>query len=108
MDEPKSPFELFGCEVGRGWIPIVRKAIKELKEEGCQIFQVKHKSSLQCKYGDEDDYACLDFHHRDPTKKEITISKAIDAGWSRERILKELEKCDVVCANCHRKIHKPL
>ena len=35
-------------------------------------------------------------------KKTIDISKALCLGWALARILKEIEKCDVVCANCHR------
>ena len=35
-------------------------------------------------------------------KKTIDISCALQSRWKFERILKEIEKCDVVCANCHR------
>lgn len=43
----------------------------------------------------------MDFDHRDPSSKEFDILKR--AGCvSRARLLTEVEKCDVVCANCHR------
>lgn len=35
-------------------------------------------------------------------KKTMEVSKCLALGWKLERILKEIEKCDVVCANCHR------
>ena len=42
-----------------------------------------------------------DFHHRDPDLKEFTISYgSYRVSW--ERIVKEVEKCDYLCANCHR------
>ena len=45
----------------------------------------------------------LEFHHRDPsTKKENWDNMS---GWRWERIIKELDKCDLLCANCHREIH---
>jgi predicted HNH restriction endonuclease len=46
----------------------------------------------------------LDFHHRDPAQKDFAISQY---GHSRswERVRKELDKCVIVCANCHREIH---
>jgi len=46
----------------------------------------------------------LEFHHRDPTKKDIKISK-----FGRKSITAtvktELDKCDLLCANCHREEH---
>ena len=42
----------------------------------------------------------LDFDHvRD---KEFGISRAIQNGTSLDKIVKEIEKCEIVCANCHR------
>ncbi len=46
--------------------------------------------------------AAFDFHHRDPTQKDFMISSA-NAGW--ERLKTELDKCDLLCANCHRVVH---
>lgn len=45
---------------------------------------------------------CMDFDHRDRSQKKFGISGAISSTRSKESILKELEKCDLVCANCHR------
>lgn len=42
----------------------------------------------------------LEFDHRGD--KLFNISDAASMGWSRNRILQEIEKCDLVCANCHR------
>jgi hypothetical protein len=47
--------------------------------------------------------ACLDFHHKDPTEKAFAISRG--GGRSRESFLAEIAKCDLLCANCHRKRH---
>jgi hypothetical protein len=62
-----------------------------------------YKSQFKCVSCEESDIACLDFHHKDPSKKDIDISRAILNGWSIKHILAEIEKCEVVCANCHRK-----
>ena len=45
----------------------------------------------------------LHFHHRDPAEKEGNWSKVV--GWSRVRREKELDKCDLLCANCHYGFH---
>jgi hypothetical protein len=52
----------------------------------------------------EADAVCLDFHHRDSDGKHMTISQAM-RGPSFERLKLEIAKCDVLCANCHRRLH---
>lgn len=63
------------------------------------------KRQLVCVRCGEDHPACIVFHHRDPKQKDFMISKAMSAAFGRTRILAELEKCDVLCANCHTKLH---
>lgn len=47
--------------------------------------------------------ASYDFHHIDPAQKDFAISASIGIPW---RIIKsELDKCILLCANCHRKHH---
>lgn len=65
----------------------------------------KLKKTLKCERCPESDSVCLDFHHKNPDEKEINLCNATNNGWSRKRILKEIEKCNVLCANCHRKEH---
>jgi len=43
----------------------------------------------------------MDFDHV-KGEKEFTISAAVRRKFNRKRILKEIQKCEVVCANCHR------
>lgn len=62
------------------------------------------KCGLACVKCGESHPACLDFHHSDPSKKDGLISRMIVRS-SMERVIDEIEKCDVVCANCHRKLH---
>ncbi len=46
----------------------------------------------------------LDFHHIDPKKKGFGVSeKGITRSW--EKIKEEIDKCVLICANCHREIH---
>jgi aromatic ring-opening dioxygenase LigB subunit len=66
------------------------------------------KSTLSCVVCGESESCCLDFHHTDPTKKEKAVSQMTSLGLSKENILKEIDKCVVVCSNCHRKIHAGL
>lgn len=66
---------------------------------------IELKSSLKCEVCGETFIYCLEFHHPDFKAKEMNISNMAHRGWSKERILKEIKKCIVLCANCHRKEH---
>lgn len=46
--------------------------------------------------------AALAFHHQDPTQKEFNFGRGF---LSFERFKKELDKCILLCANCHAEIH---
>lgn len=47
----------------------------------------------------------LEFHHKNPSEKDFTIS---GKSWSFERLKKEVDKCIMVCSNCHKEIHYEL
>lgn len=63
------------------------------------------KSKLKCEVCGENHPATLDFHHTDPSKKDLSISLMCKWGYTKEKILAEIEKCQVWCSNCHRKFH---
>lgn len=49
----------------------------------------------------------LEMHHIDPTEKEFTFSNTKEYhNW--EELSKEMKKCILLCANCHREVHYPL
>ena len=64
----------------------------------------EYKKTLACACG-ENHPACIQFHHRDPLTKEGDVSSLVGAGYSKEIILAEVAKCDVICSNCHLKLH---
>lgn len=45
----------------------------------------------------------LHFHHRDPNEKSLDWNTLRHHNWERLKV--ELDKCDLVCANCHGEIH---
>lgn len=67
----------------------------------CRYEWREYKSSLECVECGENHPACLHFHHINPDDKEFILSKQ----YSMTRKIKEMEKCEVLCANCHAKKH---
>jgi hypothetical protein len=65
----------------------------------------KYKSELKCCKCSEDRWWVLDFHHNNPLEKDIEVSTLIGTGCSKEKIFNEINKCSVLCANCHRDHH---
>lgn len=83
---------------------------KEYYKERNKVTQAKtrqwyrdFKATLSCQVCGENHPACLDFHHRDASEKDIAVGAAVT--YSRAKLLREIAKCDVLCANCHRKHH---
>lgn len=64
----------------------------------------EYKSTLKCIKCGENHPGCLDFHHRNKNDKKYNIGLCVDR-FSLDVLKKEIEKCDVLCANCHRKLH---
>jgi transcription elongation factor Elf1 len=67
----------------------------------------KYKADRGCSKCGEQDPRCLDFHHKRDNKNK-GIAELTHSGYSKEKIKKEIRKCTLVCANCHRKIHLDL
>lgn len=80
----------------------------QIKARSRELLDWVASLKIRCSRCPESDPVCLDFHHRDPSDKDIAITRAARNGWSKERLAAEIDKCDVLCANCHRKEHARL
>jgi hypothetical protein len=66
----------------------------------------EYKANRGCERCGEKHFACLEFHHPDPSTKEVNPQDLVRAkGWTLQRIFAELGTMQVLCANCHRKLH---
>ena len=65
-----------------------------------------HKETLKCEKCGENHYVCIEFHHKNKNDKTAGVSVFVHTNFcSKDKILAEIEKCTVLCANCHRKVH---
>ena len=75
------------------WIERKKKAIihKGSKCNDCSIEFPKYP------------YCIFDFHHIDPKEKDVDWQKLRLRSW--DKVLEELDKCILLCSNCHRIRH---
>lgn len=63
------------------------------------------KSGLSCERCGTQGPEAIQFHHRDPDQKTAHVSALVNKSTPISVILEEIHKCDILCANCHRKWH---
>ena len=92
----------------KGWYQ--RNKVKRLAqkyERKVRMYELYQqiKSELRCADCGENHPATLHFHHNNPKEKEFNIADFVKSGKSVEALYREMEKCTVLCANCHAKRH---
>ena len=66
-----------------------------------KIKLVEYKGGCCIRCGYNKSYVALEFHHKDPNSKS-------GKSWSLDRLKKEVDKCILVCSNCHSEIHEEI
>jgi hypothetical protein len=79
------------------------RATKFRKNTKQKLIEYKGGKCQRCGYS-KDHPSVYDFHHRNPEEKEFGISKRLT--YSFERLKKEVDKCDLLCKNCHAEVHE--
>lgn len=68
-----------------------------------EAIRIKGGKCQLCGYSNN--MAALEFHHRNPLEKKFGLDARRLSNRKWEYILKELEKCDLLCSNCHSEVH---
>ena len=71
-----------------------KEMMKELKLNGCSI----------CGYNKCN--SALAFHHVEQKEKKYWLNITFITGYSNNLIIEELDKCILLCENCHREVHE--
>ena len=88
-----------------------KRAVK-LAREARKAEYIRARKDVPCMdCGQRFPHYCMDYHHRDEETKDERL-KTSRVGmvermktWKHERIDAEIDKCDILCACCHRKRH---
>ena len=79
------------------------KAVQRRREK-VRAMAVEYKGGRCQVCGYDKCIEALEFHHLDPTQKDFGIShKGYTRSW--EKVKEEVDKCILLCANCHREFH---
>lgn len=84
----------------------IRDSERRRREERREIIS-DYKYGECCSECGEGEWRILEFHHP-KDNKEFSIGRANSMGVSDERLKEEVEKCVLICPNCHRKYHEGL
>jgi hypothetical protein len=83
------------------------KSIQDIKDrrEKMKTWFKEFKKDLVCINCGESTPCCLDLHHMNSEEKDRGVSRLVADSCSIERIKSEIDKCIVLCSNCHKKLH---
>jgi hypothetical protein len=90
------------------------EANKDRMKERAKAYTIKKRIALRrlvmayllehpCVDCGEDDPVVLEFDHREPAAKSFNIGDGVSRAYGTQRVKDEIAKCDVRCANCHRR-----
>jgi hypothetical protein len=77
-----------------------------VKKKAHRAWFVNYKKQLACINCGFSHAAALDFHHVNPCKSDKKVNELVSDGHTKARIQKEIDKCIVLCSNCHRIHHE--
>ena len=112
MDKPKEIIReckkhgetLFVLE-GRGYYRCKKCRVEAVsaKRRNLKAKAIEYKGGKCERCGYSKYVGALEFHHRDPTKKDFSIGHGSIRSWARTK--EELDKCIMLCSNCHKEVH---
>lgn len=79
------------------------KNSKSVRKQNVQALVMQYLLDHPCVDCGETDIEVLDFDHREPSEKTHGIAKLVSNGAAWDKIAAEIVKCDIRCANCHRR-----
>ncbi len=81
-----------------------RQTIKGITRK---VYLIEKSGNMCCSCGYDKNISALEFHHKDPSTKKFQIDLRNCSNRKLSDLELESEKCDLLCANCHREHHNP-
>ena len=82
-----------------------RKQKERALKRKIELIEYKGGKCIKCGY--DKNISALDFHHIDKETKEFELDARKLSNTHINKLKEEVEKCVLLCANCHRELHHP-
>jgi len=93
-------------EISHKWLNLCKKCYSKHKTKVFKLKLLATKGNMCQRCGYSRCIAALHFHHLVPETKSFSLSSARNKSWAA--VLTELDKCVLLCANCHTEEHHQL
>lgn len=109
LEKPDESFEI--CRIIAGKIYYrqkckdCKKIVRVNRRKKLRQWLDDYKKSLACERCGFSDFRALEFHHSNHGEKDFNVADMIRSGSSIQTMLKEIEKCEILCSNCHQIEH---
>jgi len=70
-----------------------------------RLVEYKGGECSVCGFNDLDRPECFDFHHTEPTSKSFQLG-GCHSTMAYKKQQAEVDKCILICSNCHKTLHK--
>jgi len=98
----------YSREYGKIWYQAHKEEVMERRKKrqpDIREWYKNYKGILCCADCGEKHPACLQFHHKNKEEKHFNIAEVADRASSIKALKEEIDKCEVLCVNCHAKRH---
>jgi hypothetical protein len=108
-EKPDDSFEI--CRVVSGKIyrrlkcKDCKRIVRTTRRKNTRKWLDEYKKELTCERCGFADFRALEFHHNENNKKDFNVADMIRSGSSIQTIMREIDKCKVLCSNCHQIEH---
>lgn len=82
-----------------------KREIRVVRRKKTREWLDGYKKGLSCEHCGFADFRALEFHHINHNEKDFNVADMIHSGSSVQTIMREIEKCIVLCSNCHQIEH---
>ena len=112
MDNKGDSYKLYRQDYEQNWRYYNSENLEQYENNRNSNLRIKWKnfmSNQKCSRCGFSDARALQWHHKDPSTKKFTIGAAIySRKQSWDNIMKEIEKCECLCSNCHWITHSEI